>query len=204
MEQSDYNVLLKKYINVQQGLKVPKNNFNNFGKYKYRTCEDIIEAAKKLLGKEGLALLLSNEVINKGDRYYVKATAAVLYGEAKICTTAEAREDELKKGMDGSQLTGSASSYANKRALCNLFAIDDGVDADLLNVGDDTADLLDVSDDTADYSDIYQQINSINDLTSLKAYYSDDIQKRHPEYAKKNHPIYQAFLRRGEELQNNK
>ena len=190
MEQSDYKVLLKKYINVQQGLTVPKNHFNNFGKYKYRTCEDIIEAAKKLLGKEGLALLLSNEVINKGDRYYVKATAAVLYGEAKICTTAEAREDELKKGMDGSQLTGSASSYANKRALCNLFAIDDGVDADLLNAGDDTA----------DYSDIYQQINSKNDLPSLTALF-EDITKIYPEYADKNHPVCQAFTRRRKEIQ---
>ena len=190
MEQSDYKVLLKKYINVQQGLTVPKNHFNNFGKYKYRTCEDIIEAAKKLLGKEGLALLLSNEVINKGDRYYVKATAAVLYGEAKICTTAEAREDELKKGMDGSQLTGSASSYANKRALCNLFAIDDGVDADLLNAGDDTA----------DYSDIYQQINSKNDLPSLTALF-EDVTKIYPEYADKNHPVCQAFTRRRKEIQ---
>lgn len=190
MEQSE-KTLIKKIAKVQEMLKVPKNHFNDFGKYNYRTCEDILEAVKKLLAKEGLVITISNEVINLGNRYYIKAIATVSDGTSSLPpVTAVAREPEFKKGMDESQLTGSASSYANKRALCNLFAIDDGVDADLLNVGDDTA----------DYSYIYQQINSKNDLQSLTALF-EEVTKIHPEYADKNHPVCQAFTRRRKEIQ---
>ena len=115
---------------IQADLKAPKGQFNNFGKYKYRNCEDIVEAVKPLLHKENVALLMSDEVVQIGSRIYVKATATILHGEASISVTAYAREAEDKKGMDDSQITGAASSYARKYALNGLFAIDDTKDAD--------------------------------------------------------------------------
>ena len=119
-----------KLIDIQSNLKAPKSQYNSFGKYNYRNCEDILEAVKPLLAKNGLTLRLSDEVINIGARYYVKATATLSNGENEICVTALAREEENKKGMDASQITGSASSYARKYALNGLFAIDDTKDAD--------------------------------------------------------------------------
>jgi hypothetical protein len=113
---------------IQQGLKAPKNQINKFGGYNYRSCEDILEAVKPLLGK--LTLTISDDMVNIGDRYYVKATARLTDGENLIETSALAREAEVKKGMDASQITGSASSYARKYALNGLFAIDDTKDAD--------------------------------------------------------------------------
>ena len=125
----------KKLINIQQKLKAPKGQRNNFGNYNYRSCEDIVEAVKPLLKREGLILNLSDEVVQIGDRYYVKATARVINIEdgEKIETTALAREDENKKGMDLAQITGSVSSYARKYALNGMFAIDDTKDADATN-----------------------------------------------------------------------
>jgi len=117
---------------IQQALKVPKNHLNKFGGYNYRNAEDILEAVKPLLGDS--TLTLSDEVVNVGDRYYVKATAefkeqdAIVLGAVRV--TAYAREEETKKGMDGAQITGAASSYARKYALNGLFLIDDTKDAD--------------------------------------------------------------------------
>lgn len=121
-----YNQLRK----VQQELKVPKGQMNSFGGYKYRSCEDILEAVKPLLDKYELTILVGDEVVNIGDRYYVKAQAAVADGTTMIEAYGFAREDETKKGMDGAQITGAASSYARKYALNGLFAIDDTKDAD--------------------------------------------------------------------------
>ena len=119
-----------KLMHVQEKLKAPKSNYNSFGKYKYRSCEDILEAAKPLLTEEGLTLILSDEIEQIGDRYYVKATAS-LYDEALVTkVSAYAREEDNKKGMDASQITGAASSYARKYALNGLFLIDDAKDAD--------------------------------------------------------------------------
>lgn len=121
---------------VQLELKVPKSQRNAFGNYNYRNAEDILEAVKPVLDKYGLLLIVHDEVVQIGDRYYVKATAAVTDGErsqsalAPLSATAFAREEETKKGMDGAQVTGSASSYARKYALNGLFAIDDTKDAD--------------------------------------------------------------------------
>lgn len=115
---------------VQLALKVPKSQTNDFGHYKYRNCEDILEALKPLLDKNGLTLMISDKLENIGDRYYVKAIAAVTDGEATISVDAYAREEETKKGMDAAQITGSASSYARKYALNGLFNIDDTKDAD--------------------------------------------------------------------------
>ena len=124
--------LYTKLANVQKELKAPKNQFNSFGKYKYRSCEDILEAAKPMCLENGLVLTLSDKVINVGDRYYIEATARVIdiSDNKEFYVTSSAREEENKKGMDGSQITGTASSYARKYALNGLFCIDDTKDAD--------------------------------------------------------------------------
>jgi hypothetical protein len=121
-------------IKIQQELKAPKNQFNAFAKYKYRSAEDIIEAAKPICHKYDCALMLSDEVIEVGGRVYVKATATLIHKEGHtISCTGLAREEENKKGMDASQITGSSSSYARKYAMNGLFAIDDTKDADATN-----------------------------------------------------------------------
>lgn len=114
---------------IQINLKAPKNQVNTFGKYKYRSCEDIVEAVKAVL-PEGATLRLSDEVVVIGDRYYVKATASLCFAGACESVTAYARETHEKKGMDDAQLTGSTSSYARKYALNGLLLIDDTKDAD--------------------------------------------------------------------------
>lgn len=136
----------QKVADIQARLKAPKGQFNKFGGYKYRSCEDILEAVKPLLKEHGLVLTLTDEVIvvesSVGPgyaRFYVKATAIVSDGVCSgsignsIRAEAYAREDETKKGMDGSQITGTASSYARKYALNGLFLIDDTKDADATN-----------------------------------------------------------------------
>lgn len=116
---------------VQSELKAPKGQFNKFGGYNYRSCEDILEAVKPLLKESGLFLQLSDEPVMVGDWHYIKATATIadFSGNQTFCT-AYARESEAKKGMDDSQVTGTASSYARKYALNGLFCIDDTKDAD--------------------------------------------------------------------------
>lgn len=117
---------------IQAELKAPKGQTNRFGGYKYRSCEDILEAVKPLLNKYNCVLTISDDIVNIGTRFYVKATATLgeVDGDGTITNTAYAREEETKKGMDGSQLTGTASSYARKYALNGLFCIDDTKDAD--------------------------------------------------------------------------
>lgn len=119
----------KELAKIQQALKAPKGQYNNFGKYKYRNCEDILEAVKPLLGD--LLLVITDSIEMIGDRHYVKATATIYHDDgAKASSSAYAREPLSKKGMDESQITGSSSSYARKYALNGLFAIDDSKDAD--------------------------------------------------------------------------
>ena len=127
--------IYEKLMNVQASLKAPKGQFNSFGKYKYRSCEDIVESVKPLLYKNGLLLTMSDEIVMVADRIYVKATATIIdIAEGKeISVTALAREEDSKKGMDGSQVTGASSSYARKYALNGLFAIDDTKDSDSTN-----------------------------------------------------------------------
>jgi len=116
---------------IQSELKAPKGQFNSFGKYKYRSCEDIVEAVKPILSKYGYHLTMSDEVVGVGDRVYIKATCCVMDVDKEVAkSTALAREALIKKGMDDSQITGTASSYARKYALNGLFAIDDTKDAD--------------------------------------------------------------------------
>ena len=122
----------EKLSKVQTELKAPKGQYNSFGKYKYRSCEDILEAVKPLNAKHGVVLTVGDEVVEISNRFYVKATAVFVDIESgeKIINTALAREDDSKKGMDGSQITGTASSYARKYCLNGLFCIDDTKDAD--------------------------------------------------------------------------
>lgn len=114
---------------IQRKLKAPKGQFNKFGGFNYRSCEDILEAVKKILPEDG-HVTLSDEIVEVGGRVYVKATATYTCGDKTYSTTAFAREAEQKKGMDESQVTGTASSYARKYAMNGLFAIDDTKDAD--------------------------------------------------------------------------
>lgn len=121
---------MDKLIAIQSELKAPKGQYNSFGKYKYRSAEDILEAVKPLCVKHNVLLTLTDSIELIGERYYVKATARVSDGTKAVEVTALAREDLDKKGMDGSQITGTASSYARKYALNGLFCIDDTKDAD--------------------------------------------------------------------------
>lgn len=119
---------------IQSSLKAPKGQTNKFGGYKYRSCEDILEAVKPLLKKHKLVLTITDDMTEVGGRVYVKATASVHNAEGhSILTNGFAREEENKKGMDSSQITGSASSYARKYALNGLFCIDDTKDSDATN-----------------------------------------------------------------------
>lgn len=122
----------EKVLAVQSDLKAPKDKENKFGGYKYRSCEGILQAVKPLLAREGLVLTITDEIVQIGERFYVKATATVR-GDAIsdwMCTTAYAREADNKKGMDPAQVTGATSSYARKYALNGLFGIDDAKDPD--------------------------------------------------------------------------
>ena len=115
---------------IQTELKAPKNRFNRFGNYKYRSCEDILEAVKPLLKEHKATLTIRDEIVEVGGRVYVKAIVTFNAGDENAEVTAFARESESKKGMDDSQITGTASSYARKYALNGLFLIDDTKDAD--------------------------------------------------------------------------
>lgn len=124
---------MKNLQKIQAELKVPKSQLNKFGGYSYRSCEDIVEAAKIVLSKYGYILTISDEIVEVGGRIYVKATATISDGSESISTSAFAREPETQKGMSDSQVTGAASSYARKYALNGLFAIDDTADSDATN-----------------------------------------------------------------------
>ena len=129
------SAILEKLKNIQQELKAPKNQYNKFGNYKYRNAEDILEAVKPPLNENGCVLVLSDEIVNIGNRFYIKAVAKIIDIEdgSFHFSTAFAREEETKKGMDGAQITGASSSYARKYALNGLFLIDDTKDADSTN-----------------------------------------------------------------------
>ena len=118
---------------IQSKLKAPKGQRNTFGGYNYRSCEDILEALKPVLAEYGAAVILSDEIVQMGTRWYVKATATLKTETESVSVTAYAREEETHKGMAESQITGSASSYARKYALNGLFGIDDTKDADTMD-----------------------------------------------------------------------
>lgn len=126
-------VLTQRVGDIQHKLKAPKGQYNSFGKYNYRSCEDILEGVKPLLKEHNLALLIDDEIVQIGERYYVKATAKITDGREIVSATAYAREPNTKKGMDESQITGATSSYARKYALNALLCIDDTKDADTMD-----------------------------------------------------------------------
>lgn len=125
----------EKLLSVQNMLKAPKSQYNAFGKYNYRNCEDILEAVKPLCQEVKALVYLTDNIVMIGERYYVQATATFIDVEngGTVCAMAYAREEETKKGMDGSQVTGASSSYARKYALNGLFDIDDTKDSDTTN-----------------------------------------------------------------------
>ena len=127
--------IFKKLLSIQSELKCHKSRYNPFGQYRHRNAEDILESLKPILAKVKAVVIISDEIVNIGQRFYVKATVKLIDAESgeHIETTAFAREEETKKDADGSQVTGSSSSYARKYALNGMFAIDDTKDADSLN-----------------------------------------------------------------------
>jgi hypothetical protein len=176
--------LKEKLLNIQTQLKAPKGQFNKFGGYKYRSCEDILEAVKPLLLENKCVLTITDTVDNIGDRFYIKAAAVLtdVESDESIINTAYARETDDKKGMDGSQITGTASSYARKYALNGLFLIDDTKDADTdehaMQTGQDekkaTEKQIAMIEKLVDADKIpnllkYYNVETLEDLTSTQA-----------------------------------
>jgi len=155
---------------IQASLKAPKGQYNNFGKYKYRSCEDIVEAVKPLLAEYGYHLNMSDDVVGVGDRVYIKATCKIMNGDKIVSeASALAREAENKKGMDDSQITGTASSYARKYALNGLFAIDDTKDADTNEHKAQQAS----TPKTKPSADMVSKFKAIETIDSLKSLWSE-------------------------------
>ncbi len=167
---------MKELIEIQSSLKAPKNQYNSFGKYKYRNCEDILEAVKPILKQQKCTLTISDEMVMIGTRYYIKATATLKNssGEEEK-TVAYAREEESKKGMDSSQVTGATSSYARKYALNGLFCIDDNKDSDTTNNGSQSdkkqATEQQVNEDALAMA--LQEINGAQSLQTLTGIYNN-------------------------------
>lgn len=165
--------IFESLLNVQTELKAPKSKDNSFGKYKYRSAEDILEAVKPILKKYGLTQMISDEVILIQDRYYIKATVTIYNAEGQnIQTTAFAREPEIKKGMDESQITGTASSYARKYALNGMYAIDDTKDADT----DEYHNEVNYKPEKTNKPNKNQLINEIGNLAAGRGLTADELQ----------------------------
>lgn len=167
---------MKELAKIQKELKAPKAQKNSFGKYNYRSCEDILEAVKPLLGE--CTLTISDKIELIGDRYYVKATATLYGKDVKDTVSADgyARESLEKKGMDSAQITGAASSYARKYALNGLFSIDDTKDSDATNDGAKTTS----NKKPNNFAKIKAEYFSL-----LKKFYGEEVPKDEIETAKK-------------------
>ncbi len=163
---------MKELNSIQGELKAPKNQFNSFGKYKYRSAEDILEGVKPLLSKYKCILTASDEIVNIGERFYIKATATLSNADGEtVSVTAFAREEETKKGMDGAQVTGSSSSYARKYAYNGLFCIDDTKDPDSTNKhGKETQTANKPKATSKPKVDHAKEVEKITDGKKLKAY----------------------------------
>jgi hypothetical protein len=147
--------MIQKLLKVQADLKAPKSQFNSFGKYNYRNQEDILEAVKPLLYANGLLLTITDQVISSGEDMFIESVATVTDGENSISVKAQAGLDLIKKGMDKSQATGAASSYARKYALNGLFLIDDTKDADATNThGKTTTSMASLLPNTEAYANV--------------------------------------------------
>lgn len=173
---------MKELIDIQQKLVAKKSQFNSFGKYYYRSCEDILQAVKPILQETNTYLLLNDEVVELGGRFYIKATATLYTADGKnsVSTTAFAREPESKTGADQSQISGSSSSYARKYALNGLFCIDDNKDADFTNThGKKAAPAPAPVDEAALQQAIDDLMCTSTDRASFVAAW-----KRHPQFHK--------------------
>ena len=158
---------------IQSKLKCPKSLYNSFGKYHYRSAEDILEAVKALVNPMGYYVTINDEIVPIGNRYYVKATVTLTNGEETYSATSFAREEDDKKGMDGSQITGAASSYARKYALNALFAIDDNNDSDKTNNGKEPKqekNKMDVSDSII--PNLVKMLKAGSTMEQIKSYYN--------------------------------
>lgn len=181
---------MKELITIQSNLNAPKNQKNNFGGYMFRSAEDIFEAVKPLLDANECTLVVSDDIVLLGDRFYVKATATIKNSTGETeSATAYAREEDSRKGMSAEQLTGSASSYARKYALGGLFAIDDCKDADSTtgNVGD-----------SAKIETIIKEINQAKTMQELIAVYN-----KHIDYAR-DEQVISTFTKRKQALNGTK
>lgn len=177
---------IEKLKKIQSELNAPKDAFNTFGKYHYRSAESILKAIKPLLAETGLVLTVSDDIIAVSDRIYVKATAKITDGEHTVETSALAREPLIKKGMDDSQITGAASSYARKYALCGLLAIDDNKDADALPTEDKSSQSKPL--DLKAYQEAVEQAETFDDL---KKYFAAAYKKASEEQKAKVKDIYE-------------
>ena len=189
---SKQTTFIEKVSDIQARLKAPKGQYNNFGGYKYRSCEDILEMVKPLLSEHNLILNLKDEIVQIGERYYIKATASLTSdGSNKIESQAFAREALTKKGMDESQITGAASTYARKYALNGLFCIDDTKDADATN---------DHSSDNGEelYNQIVEGFVNCESEQSLSEHWQNNLEKI--SYLKKNNPeLYKKLCDEGKQ-----
>ena len=186
---------IEKLKKIQSELNAPKDAFNTFGKYYYRSAESILKAIKPLLAETGLVLTVSDDIIAVSDRLYVKATAKITDGEHTVETSALAREPLNKKGMDDSQITGAASSYARKYALCGLLAIEDNKDVDALPPEDNNHQRKPL--DLKAYQKAVEQAETFDDL---KKYFAAAYKKASEEQKAKVKDIYEN---RKADFQNN-
>lgn len=186
---------IEKLKKIQSELNAPKDAFNTFGKYYYRSAESILKAIKPLLAETGLVLTVSDDIIAVSDRIYVKATAKITDGEHTVETSALAREPLNKKGMDDSQITGAASSYARKYALCGLLAIEDNKDVDALPPEDKSSQSKPL--DLKAYQEAVEQAETFDDL---KKYFAAAYKKASEEQKAKVKDIYEN---RKADFQNN-
>jgi hypothetical protein len=186
---------IEKLKKIQSELNAPKDAFNTFGKYYYRSAESILKAIKPLLAETGLVLTVSDDIISVSDRIYVKATAKITDGERTVETSALAREPLNKKGMDDSQITGAASSYARKYALCGLLAIEDNKDVDALPPEDNNHQRK-----TLDLKAYQKAIEQAKTFDELKKYFAAAYKKASEEQKAKVKDIYEN---RKADFQNN-
>jgi hypothetical protein len=163
--------MTEKLVKIQNELKAPKNQFNAFGKYKYRNQEDILEAVKPLLYKHGLSLTITDEIHEVGSLIYVQAEAVITDGENYVSTTAQAGIDPNRKGMDIAQSFGSSSSYARKYALNGLFLIDDTKDADSTNTHDKSDEKAWLNKNTPQYKKALEFIKNGGDISAIESKY---------------------------------
>ena len=186
--------VINKLSAVQAQLRVPKNQFNAFGKYKYRSCEDILEAAKPILKEHGLVLTIADDIKQVSERFYIQSTATLICIETGevLTTTAVAREPDQKKGADESQVTGATSSYCRKYLLNGLFLIDDTKDADATNDHKPKAEPKPL-----DVDKVLKALNSAKSKAELQKYYDSAMSRADEKQRDSIQFVYDNILATG-------